>query len=311
MLRKSRLAKYGIPLNEFVHFIEHGFGGKKVGEVFEEEKSFNLVVRLNENSRNNIETIGNVLIGNVDGQKIPLHYVADIVSTSGPNTISRENVQRKIVISANVAERDLRSIVNEIQYKINEEIFLPQNYRIEYGGQFESEERASKVLFYTSLIALLLIFLILYQEFKSFSTAGIVLLNLPLALIGGVIAIAFTSTVISIPAIIGFITLFGIATRNGILLVSRYRSLQKDGLSLKETVFKGSLDRLNPILMTALTAALALIPLAIAGKKPGNEIQSPMAIVILGGLLTSTLLNIYVVPVIYYLLNRKKYQNEA
>ncbi|MFC2086200.1 efflux RND transporter permease subunit [Bacteroidota bacterium] len=308
--KRDLLARYGIPLSEFIHFIEHGFGGIKVGEVFEEEKSFNLVVRLNENSRNDIETIGNVLIGDVNGQKIPLHYVADIVSTVGPNTINRENVQRKIVISANVAERDIRSVVNDIQSKIESEISLPQNYRVEYSGQFESEERASKVLFYASLITILLIFLILFQEFRSFSTAGIILLNLPLALIGGVIAIAFTSYVVSIPAIIGFITLFGIATRNGILLVSRYRNLQKEGISLYDTVFRGSLDRLNPILMTALTAALALIPLAVAGQKPGNEIQSPMAIVILGGLLSSTLLNIYIVPVIYYLLNRKKHQNE-
>ncbi|MFC2137994.1 efflux RND transporter permease subunit [Bacteroidota bacterium] len=303
--KREMLAKYGIPVSEFIHFIEYGFGGVKVGEVFENEKSFNMVVYLNEESRNNIETIGDILIDANDGNKIPLDYVTDIISSSGPNTITRENIQRKIVISANIAERDLRSVVNDIQKIVKEEVTLPPNYKIEYSGQFESEEKASKVLFITSLIAIFIIFLILYQEFKDLAVSSIILLNLPLALIGGVIAIALSSYVVSIPSIIGFITLFGIATRNGILLVSRYQYLLKEGKNLYETIISGSLDRLNPILMTALTAALALIPLALTGHKPGNEIQSPMAIVILGGLISSTLLNIYVVPIIYYLINRK------
>ena len=234
-----------------------------------------------------------------------MHYVADIVSTTGPSTISRENVQRKIVVSANIAGRDLKSVVNQIKEKIHDTIQLPENYHIQYGGQFESEAKASKILFFTFLMSLFIIFLLLYQEFKNIKLAGIVFLNLPLALIGGVLSILLTGRIISIPSIIGFITLFGIATRNGILLVSHYQALQSQGVAVYETVMKGSLDRLNPILMTALTAALALIPLAIRGDLPGNEIQSTMAIVILGGLLSSTLLNIFVVPVVYYISNGK------
>ena len=210
------------------------------------------------------------------------------------------------MVSANVTERDLRSVVNEIKENINQNITLPENYRIQYGGQFESEEKAARILLLTSLMSLLIIFLLLYQEFKDVKIASIILLNLPLALIGGVLSIWLTSKIISIPAIIGFITLFGIATRNGILLVSRYQALQKQGVGLYETIIKGSLDRLNPILMTALTTALALIPLALTGDLPGNEIQSPMAIVILGGLLSSTLLNIFIVPIVYYYSNLKQ-----
>jgi CzcA family heavy metal efflux pump len=308
--KREILTKYGITLSEFNHNIKNGIAGNKVGEVFEQEKSFDLIVRFNEESRNNIETLGNILIDTKDATKIPLSYVAEISSASGPNTISRENVQRKIVISANIAERDIRSVVNDMKSKIDSNISLPENYHIEFSGQFESEAKASRILFLTSIFSILVIFLILYQEFKNSIVAGVILLNLPLALIGGVAAIAVTTYVVSIPSIIGFITLFGIATRNGILLVSKYLHLQEDGLNLRETIIKGSLDRLNPILMTALTAALALIPLAISGKKPGNEIQSPMAIVILGGLLSSTMLNLYVVPVIYFLLNRKVLKNE-
>lgn len=214
-------------------------------------------------------------------------------------------MQRKLVVSANVAERDLISVVEDIKANIEEKVDMPEGYRIEYGGQFESEARASQTLMLTSILAICIIFLLLFQEFRSTKLAGIILLNLPLALIGGVFAVYFTSGVVSIPSIIGFITLFGIATRNGILLVSHYQILQKQGVSLKETITRGSADRLNPILMTALTAALALIPLALKGDLSGNEIQSPMAKVILGGLLTSTLLNIYVVPIVYSSLSKR------
>ena len=232
--------------------------------------------------------------------------MADVVTTSGPNTINRENVQRKLVISANTAGRDLGSVVEEVQEILSNQITMPEGYRVEFGGQFESAKNASLTLMITSLLAILIIFVILFQEFKSGKLAGVILLNLPLALIGGVVAIKLTSQVISIPSIIGFITLFGIATRNGILLVSRYSHLKKEGLSLKETIINGSADRLNPILMTALASALALIPLALSGDKPGNEIQSPMAIVILGGLVTSTLLNLIVIPSVYYILEKRK-----
>ncbi len=235
-----------------------------------------------------------------------MYYIANIVSATGPNTINRENVQRKLVVSANTAGRDLGSVVTEIQETIASQIDIPEGYRIEYGGQFKSAKSASITLLITSMLAILVIFIILFQEFKSGKLAGVILLNLPLALIGGVVAIKLTSQVISIPSIIGFITLFGIATRNGILLVSRYGQLRKEGWALKETIIHCSVDRLNPILMTALASALALIPLALGGDKPGNEIQSPMAIVILGGLVTSTLLNLIVVPSVYYILEKKK-----
>jgi len=312
--KRHMLAKYGISIGQFTEFINVAFAGKKVSQVFEGNKSFDLVLRFNDENRGKIENIRNVLIdtNTNPGQqfkiqnvtsKIPLHYVADIVSTTGPNTINRENVQRKIVVSANAAGRDLKSVVNQIKEKIDDTIHLSEHYRIQYGGQFESEAKASKILFLTSLMSLFIIFILLYQEFKNIKLAGIVFLNLPLALIGGVLSIWFTGRIMSIPSIIGFITLFGIATRNGILLISRYQTLQSQGVALYETVIKGSFDRLNPILMTALTTALALIPLAITGNLPGNEIQSPMAKVILGGLLSSTLLNIFIIPAVYYISN--------
>lgn len=302
---RDLLNHYGIPIGAFNEFVDVAFAGEKVSEVYEGTKSFDLVLRYDDANRGKIENIRNTMMDAADGQKIPLHYVADIISTSGPNTINRENVQRKTVVSVNVAGRDQKSAVEEIQKSINAKVSLPEGYRIEYGGQFQAEAEASKTLLITSVLSLLVIFLLLFQEFKDFKIASIILLNLPLALIGGVFSVWITSGILSIPAIIGFITLFGIATRNGILLVSRYKTLQESGMSLYETIISGSTDRLSPILMTALTAGLALIPLAIGGDLPGNEIQSPMAKVILGGLLTSTLLNIFIVPVVYYLTNVK------
>lgn len=302
---RDMLAQYGITIGEFNEFIDIAFGGEKLSEIYEGQRSFDLVLKLNKDFTQSLEGIRSALIDTYDGKKVPLEQVADIVSVTGPSSISRENVQRKIVISANVAERDLRSVVRDIQKNINENISLPEGYRIEYGGQFESEAKASQTLMLTSIVALFIIFLLLFQEFKNFKLAGIILINLPLALIGGVFAIYFTSGVLSIPAIIGFITLFGIATRNGILLISHYQHLQQSGVPLNETIIRGSADRLNPILMTALTASLALIPLALRGNLAGNEIQSPMAKVILGGLLTSTLLNIYIVPIVYSTLKNR------
>lgn len=308
--KRDVLNQYGITIGQFNEFVDVAFAGEKVSEIYEGNKTFDLILRFDDANKGKMENIKNAMIDTYDGKKIPLYYVADIVSTSGPNTINRENVQRKTVVSANVSGRDQKSVVADIQKIINEEVKLPEEYHIEYGGQFEAEAEASKTLILTSLISLLVIFFILYQEFKKVKTASIILLNLPLALIGGVFSIYFTSGILSIPAIIGFITLFGVATRNGILLVSHYETLENEGLSLYETVIQGSKDRLSPILMTALTAGLALIPLAIASDLPGNEIQSPMAKVILGGLLTSTLLNIFIVPVVYYLSNRKNERNE-
>jgi len=302
---RDMLAQYGITIEQFNEFIDIAFGGEKLADIYEGQRSFDLVLRLNKDYTETLEGICTALIDTENGKKVPLEQVAEIISVSGPSSISRENVQRKIVISANVAERDLRSVVEDIQKNIDAKIMLPEGYRIEYGGQFESEAKASRTLMLTSFIALIIIFLILYQEFKNFKLAGIILLNLPLALIGGVFAIWFTSGILSIPAIIGFITLFGIATRNGILLISNYQRLQSKGITLHDTITKGSSDRLNAILMTALTAALALIPLALQGDLSGNEIQSPMAKVILGGLLTSTILNIYIVPIVYSILNNR------
>ena len=304
--RREMMARYGIPQNQLTQFVETAIAGEKYAEVYDDNLNFDLIVRYGEPFRNSKDAIGNALIDTYDGNRIPLSYVADVVSTSGPNTINRENVQRKLVVSANTAGRDLGSVVSEIQELIAGQVDLPEGYRIEYGGQFESAKSASMTLLITSLLAILIIFVILFQEFKSGKLAGVILLNLPLALIGGVVAIQLTSQIVSIPSIIGFITLFGIATRNGILLVSRYNQLRIEGWELKETIIHGSADRLNPILMTALASALALIPLALGGDKPGNEIQSPMAIVILGGLVTSTLLNLIVIPSVYYILEKKK-----
>lgn len=303
--KRELLAKYGIPLPEFEEYINVMLGGEAVSQVYDDGKSFDLTVKTSDASRATIDDISNLMI-DAAGQKVPLSYVADIRSVTGPNTINRENVQRKIVISANVSERDLRGVVNDIRNKVDESIKLPEGYHIEYGGQFESEEAASCTLLLTSLMSLLVIFMLLYNEFKNVKESGVILLNLPLALIGGVIILWLTSGEISIPAIIGFISLFGIATRNGMLLISHYTHLRGEGMGLRESVIQGSLDRLNPILMTALSSALALIPLALNGDLPGNEIQSPMATVILGGLLTSTFLNGFIIPIVYLIMNKNK-----
>jgi Cu/Ag efflux pump CusA len=303
--RREMLARHGITIGEFTQFVDAAFAGERVGDIYEEDKRFDFVLKFDDANRGTFENIRNTWIDAREGQKIPLIEVAEVVSASGPNTINRENVQRKTVVSANVSGRDQRSAVDEIKSKLTG-ITLPEGYHIEYGGQFEAEADASQTLLATSLLSLLVIFLLLYMEFRDIKVSGIILLNLPLALIGGVLSIWLTSGIISIPAIIGFITLFGVATRNGILLVSHYHTLEKEGKNLMDTVILGSRDRLSPILMTALTAGLALIPLAIAGDLPGNEIQSPMAKVILGGLLSSTLLNIFVVPIVYYMSQKRK-----
>jgi CzcA family heavy metal efflux pump len=304
---RAMLARYGITVEQFNRFVELAFAGEKLGDIYEGERSFDLVLRLNDNYTGSLDAIRSALIDMGNGRKVPLEEVADIVSVGGPGSISRENVQRKIVVSANTAGRDLKSVVDDVRRTVDEKIRLPEGYRVEYGGQFETAAKASRTLLIASLLAIGLIFLLLYGEFKELTLSTIVLVNLPLALIGGVLALYLTSAVISIPSIIGFITLFGIATRNGILLISRYQHMQQEGESLHRRVLQGSVDRLNPILMTALTAALALIPLVFQGDKPGNEIQSPMAVVVLGGLLTSTLLNLFIVPIVYeYVETRRK-----
>jgi len=305
--KRDMLARYGITLPQFARYVSTMLGSESVSQVFEGNRAFNLTLRVNENQRAGIDQIRQMKIMTASGQTIPLQYVADVISTSGPNTINRENVERKLVVSANVTNGDLRSAVNSIKEKVDAKIKLPENYHIEYGGQFESEESASRTLLLTSLFSILAIYMLLYNQFRRPLQAAVIMLNLPLALIGGIYAIAISSSIISIPAIIGFISLFGIATRNGMLLVDRYNDLVAQGTPLHQAVVKGSLDRLNPIIMTALTSALALIPLAAGGALPGNEIQSPMAKVILGGLISSTLLNAFIIPIMYIFLNRKRH----
>lgn len=302
---REMMAKYGITPSEFNDMVEVYLAGKVVSQVYEGNKVFDLTLKAADDSRNSIEEIRNISVDAVGG-KIPFGQIAQIRSAAGPNTINRENVARKIVISANVSDGDLQGAVTRIQKAIKDNVELPEGYHVEYGGQFESAQSASRTLLFTSLMAIIVIFLLLYGQFKDVRQASAVLLNLPLALIGGIFAIFFADKIISIPAIIGFISLFGIATRNGMLLIDRYNELRSEGLSLHDAVIKGSLDRLNPILMTALTSALALVPLALGGELPGNEIQSPMAKVLLGGLLTSTMLNGFIIPVVYIFISRRK-----
>lgn len=304
--KREMLKLYGISIADFNTFVRVNMAGETVSQVYDKGSSFDLVVRAAEHDRCDMERIRDLMIDTPDGRKVPLANVAEVKSAMGPNTINRENVKRKIVISANASGRDLRSVVNDIQKRINTEITLPEGYHVEYGGQFESEQSASRVLLLASLLSIVVIFLLLYMQFRNALESGVILLNLPLALIGGVFALVFTTGEVSIPAIIGFISLFGIATRNGMLLINRYNTLrEEEHLPLRECIMRGSLDRLNPILMTALCSALALIPLALRGSLPGNEIQSPMAKVILGGLLTSTFLNAFIIPIVYEWMNRK------
>lgn len=302
--KREVLAKYGITLPEFAEIVNVMLAGEVVSQVYEGNKAFDLTLKVNEDSRETADKIRNLIV-DAKGRKLPLSNIAEVTSSVGPNTINRENVARKIVISANVAGRDLLGVVTDIQRIVDKKIKLPEGYHVEYGGQFENEKAASRTLMITSIFSIFVIFLLLFNQFRSMTQSAVILLNLPLALIGGIVAISITGGVISIPAIIGFISLFGIATRNGMLLISRYNDLQNEGLSPVKSVMHGSVDRLNPILMTALSTGLALIPLAIGGDLPGNEIQSPMAIVILGGLFTSTLLNAFIIPIMYLLTNKK------
>ena len=296
--RRTMLAKYGITMAEFGKMVGVLLGGETVSQVYEGNRTTDLVLKVDDTHRLSAEEIAMMPV-DADEKKIPLGDIAEIVSAAGPNTVNRENVSRKVVVSANVSGRDLRGVVNDIQRRVEEKVVLPEGYHIEYGGQFESEQAASRTLLAMSCCSLIVIFMLLYGQFRSLRQAAVILLNLPLALIGGIVAVWATSGVVSIPSVIGFISLFGIATRNGMLLVSRYNDLRRQGLGLEESVRRGSADRLNPIIMTALTSALALIPMVAGGDLPGNEIQSPMAVVILGGLISSTLLNAFVVPVAY------------
>ncbi len=301
---RRAMATYGVSVDKLAEAIDVAFNGEVVSQVLEGQQSYNMVVRFNEQNRGNIERIRNALFDTPMGAKLPLSQLAEVVYEKGPNTISRENVQRKIVVQANVSGRDLRSVIDDIQTRLAENVTFPQGYYVQYGGQFESEQAATKLLTLLSIVSIAAIFLILYMEFNAFRPAILIMANLPLALIGGIWAVALTDGIISIASLVGFITLFGIATRNGILMISHYQNLLAEGKDFREAIVQGSLERLNPILMTALTTGLALIPLALGGGDPGKEIQSPMAIVILGGLLTSTALNMIVVPSLFYKFGR-------
>lgn len=305
--RRDMMASYGITLADFSQFVQTALAGTVVSSVYENDLLFDLTLKVDEAEKSSMEQIGNLLVDTPKG-KVPLHYIAEVRSSMGPNTINRENVKRKVVVSANVSGRDVVGVVRDIERTVNQTIELPEDYFIQYGGEFESEKSAMRILLGVSILSLIIIFLILFGQFKSVRLSAVILLNLPLAVIGGVFSVRFGMEMLSIPAIIGFISLLGIATRNGILLVSHYMQLEKEGNTLRHIIFQGSLDRLNPILMTALSSALALIPLALNGSLQGNEIQSPMAQVILGGLLSSTLLNIFVIPVIYFLTERKRFE---
>lgn len=299
-VNRRAMATYGISVDKLAEAIDVAFNGEVVSQVLEGQESYNMVVRFNEQNRGNIERIRNALFDTPMGAKLPLSQLAEVVYEKGPNTISRENVQRKIVVQANVSGRDLRSVIDDIQTRLAENVTFPQGYYVQYGGQFESEQAATKLLTLLSIVSIAAIFLILYMEFNAFRPAILIMANLPLALIGGIWAVFFTDGIISIASLVGFITLFGIATRNGILMISHYQNLLAEGKDFREAIVQGSLERLNPILMTALTTGLALIPLALGGGEPGKEIQSPMAIVILGGLFTSTVLNMIVVPSLFF-----------
>ena len=302
--KRELLARYGITLPEFAKAVSVLLAGEPVATVYENNEAFDLTLKVDDTKRTTAADIGQLML-NAGGTAVPLCHVADITSTTGPNTINRENVARKLVVSANVSGRDLASVAADIRRTVQEEVSVPHDCRIEYGGQFESAESAANALLLASVISIIVIFLLLFNQFRNAVQSLVILLNLPLALIGGVVAVWLSGGVVSIPSIIGFISLFGIATRNGMLLVSRYNDLLLEGKTLSESLMQGSADRLNPILMTALTSALALVPLAVSGDLPGNEIQSPMAVVILGGLFTSTLLNAFIVPIMYRLTNRK------
>ncbi|HEX9165056.1 MAG TPA: efflux RND transporter permease subunit, partial [Gemmatimonadales bacterium] len=274
--------------------------------ILEEGRSVDLAVRLPEAARADPAAIAALPIDAPGGRRVPLGQLAEVRVDRGPNTISRENVQRKIVVQANVAGRDLGSVAADIEAAVAGGVTLPAGYSVEYGGQVEAQRASVRLLSALSALAIAGIFVVLFAEFRSARIAGLVMANLPLGLIGGVAAVALTGGVVSVASLVGFITLFGIATRNGILLVSHYRALLRSGLPLRETVTRGSLERLAPILMTALTAGLALLPLAFGGGQPGNELQTPMAIVILGGLLSATTLNMVVLPALYFLSERRR-----
>lgn len=298
-MERRAMARYGVTPRHLAEAIDVAFAGESVSQVLEGERAFDLVVRFAPEYRGSLDAVRTARVNTPVGSQVSLGSLADVRQDLGPNAISREDVQRLIVVQSNVAGRDVGSVVDDIQVAIDAELDLPPGYYIEYGGQFESATEATRTIGLMSLLSLAAIFLLLFVEFGSVRQVLLVMVNLPLALVGGILAVWLSSGVLNVATLVGFITLFGIAMRNGILMVSHYNHLLAEGVALRPAVVQGSMERLSPIMMTALTAGLALLPLALSGGEPGNEIQSPMAVVVLGGILTSLALNMVVVPVLF------------
>ncbi len=299
-LNREQAAALGIKAEDLAETVDTAFNGHVASQVLEDQRTYDVLIRFEDASRASLDAIGRTLIDTPSGAKVPIAQVAEVRTDQGPNTINRENVQRRIIIQANVADRDLGSVINDVRNSIGNNVALPQGYFVQYGGQFEAQEKASTQILLLSVVAIAGIFLLLFIALDSARAAVLVMANLPLALIGGVVMVFLSGGTLSIASLVGFITLFGIATRNGIMLISHYQHLiQFEGKTFKEAIVQGSMERLSPILMTALVTGIGLVPLALGAGEPGKEIQQPMAVVILGGIVTSTFLNMIVIPALY------------
>jgi Cu/Ag efflux pump CusA len=299
-MNRPAAAAVGLSAEALAETVDTAFNGHAASQVLEEQRTYDVLVRFDDSARQSVESIGGTLIDTPTGLKVPIAQVAEVRVDQGPNTINRENVQRRIIVQANVADRDLGSVIEDVRTAISQKVQLPQGYFVQYGGQFESQEKASRQILLLSTVAIAGIFLLLYIALKSVRSAFLVMANLPLALIGGVVMVFISGGTLSIASLVGFITLFGIATRNGIMLISHYSHLMtEEGVGFRDAIVQGSMERLSPILMTALVTGVGLIPLALGVGQPGKEIQQPMAIVILGGIFTSTFLNMIVIPALY------------
>lgn len=306
-MKRAEAAAVGLRAEDLAEAVDTAFNGHVASQVLEDQKTYDVLVKFQDSSRESIESISRTLIDTPTGAKVPIAQVAEVRVDQGPNTINRENVQRRIIIQANVADRDLGSVINDVRSAIGTNVNLPQGYFVQYGGQFEAQENASRLITLLSIVAIGGIFLLLFIALKSARAAVLVMANLPLALIGGVVMVFLSGGTLSIASLVGFITLFGIATRNGIMLISHYQHLMdEEGVGFRDAIVQGSMERLSPILMTALVTGVGLIPLAIGVGEPGKEIQQPMAVVILGGIVTSTFLNMIVIPALYLKYGREK-----
>ncbi len=311
-MNRKAAAAVGLRAEDLAETVDTAFNGHVASQVLEEQKTYDVLVRFGDSARESVESIGRTLIDTPTGAKVPIGQVAEVQVDQGPNTINRENVQRRIIIQANVAERDLGSVINDVRAAIGNNVQLPQGYFVQYGGQFEAQEKASRLITLLSIVAIGGIFLLLYVALKSARSAVLVMVNLPLALIGGVVMVFLSGGTLSIASLVGFITLFGIATRNGIMLISHYTHLmEEEGVSFRDAIVQGSMERLSPILMTALVTGVGLIPLALGAGEPGKEIQQPMAVVILGGIVSSTFLNMIVIPALYLKYGRAEAKQPA